>query len=84
MMDAGMTESFFETKQPAAVLKHELLRRYLRVYVQKTGSTSKDGRVAYLDAYAGPGFYDDGSAGSPAIAVERSRTTQSPTWRPSR
>lgn len=63
-------KKFFAGKQPAAVLKHELLSRYLRVYVQKTGSTSKDKRVAYVDGYAGPGTYDDGSEGSPAVAVQ--------------
>lgn len=67
----GLTGSgFFGAKQPAAVLKHELLARYLRVYVQKTGSTSKDKRVSYIDGYAGPGTYDDGTPGSPAVAVE--------------
>lgn len=72
-----MSDKFFERKKPAAVLKHELLRRYLRVYVQKTGSTSKDKRVAYVDCYAGPGNYDDGSLGSPGVAVETANVVRS-------
>jgi three-Cys-motif partner protein len=63
-------QSFFEAQRPAALLKHGILRRYLRPFVQKTGSTSRHGRVAYIDGYAGPGVYDDGSPGSPAVAVE--------------
>lgn len=70
MAPVPTSQGFFAGKQPAAVLKHELLARYVRVYVQKTGSTSKDKRVAYVDGYAGPGTYDDGTKGSPAVAVE--------------
>lgn len=63
-------EAFFEEPKPAAVLKHGILSRYLRPFVQKTGKTSKGGRVAYIDGYAGPGVYEDGSAGSPTVAVD--------------
>jgi hypothetical protein len=66
-------ESFFEAQRPAALLKHGILGRYLRPYVVKTGSKSRHGRVAYVDGYAGPGTYDDGSAGSPALAVDAAR-----------
>ena len=69
-----MTTNFFDTPQAAALLKHGVLGRYLRVFVQKTGSTSATKRVAYLDGYAGPGEYGDGSAGSPAVAVQTART----------
>jgi three-Cys-motif partner protein len=64
-----MANEFFTQQQPAAVLKHELLERYLRIFIQKTGSTAPDGKVALLDGYAGPGTYGDGTAGSPAIAA---------------
>jgi three-Cys-motif partner protein len=69
-------DKFFQRKQAAAVLKHGVLRRYPIVFASKTGFTSKDGRVVYLDGYAGPGRYapEDGSAegveGSPLLAVQ--------------
>jgi three-Cys-motif partner protein len=66
-----LTETaFFRERRPAAVLKHGILRRYLRVFASKTGSTSPDGRVAFLDGYSGPGEYDDGTPGSPMLAAE--------------
>jgi three-Cys-motif partner protein len=65
---------FFESPQAAAKLKHEILKRYLRVFVQKVGSRSRDHQVGYLDGYAGPGQYGDTSPGSPAIAVEVAET----------
>lgn len=67
-----MTEAstFFEERQPAAVLKHGILRRYLHPFASKTGKFAPDQRVVYLDGYAGPGTYSDGTPGSPALAEE--------------
>lgn len=61
---------FFDDQQGAAVLKHGILSRYLPIYASKTGSTSIGHRVAYLDAYAGAGAYEDGVPGSPALAAK--------------
>lgn len=62
------TTKFFETRQGAALVKHTLLASYIRLFVNKLGSTHPV--VHYLDGYAGPGVYDDGTAGSPALAVQ--------------
>jgi three-Cys-motif partner protein len=64
---------FFREQRPAAVLKHGILSRYLRLFASKTGSTAPDHRVAYLDGYSGPGEYQDGTPGSPMLAVETAR-----------
>jgi three-Cys-motif partner protein len=64
------TDSFFKERQPAAVLKHGILRRYLQPFASKTGKFAADNRVVYLDAYAGPGTYSDGTSGSPALAEQ--------------
>lgn len=66
-------KQFFESPQPAAVLKHGILGRYLPVFASKTGSQSAGGRVVYIDGYAGEGTYRDGSPGSPALAVAVAR-----------
>lgn len=59
---------FFGEPQAAAVLKHGILRRYLPVFATKTGSVA--GEVVYLDGYAGPGLYTDGTDGSPSLALK--------------
>lgn len=64
---------FFGERQPAAILKHAILEKYLPVYINKTGSNSWKNRVAYIDGFAGPGLYDDGTEGSPAVAVDTAR-----------
>ncbi|MFJ2095220.1 three-Cys-motif partner protein TcmP [Streptomyces sp. NPDC087901] len=61
---------FFVSKKAAAVLKHEILSRYVVPFASKVGTYAPDGRVVYLDSYAGPGRYEDGTAGSPALILE--------------
>jgi three-Cys-motif partner protein len=60
---------FFANPQGAAQMKHALLKSYLPGFAGSTGSTSVDNKVAYVDAFAGPGAYDDGTPGSPSIVV---------------
>lgn len=67
-------EQFFQRPQPAAVLKHAVLREYLTVFTAMVGSIAK-GPVWLLDGYAGPGYYeaevdDDPIPGSPIVALE--------------
>jgi hypothetical protein len=46
--------AFFDKPQAAAILKHQVLFRHLKVFASKTGSQS-DGRVCFVDGYAGAG-----------------------------
>lgn len=68
-------EHFFQRRQPAAVLKHGVLKRYPTVFAAKTGLSS-GGKVVYLDGFAGPGRYEpregqtEGDKGSPLLAVQ--------------
>lgn len=69
--DEGPASEFFEEQRDAAVFKHGILRRHLSTFVRKAGFGGRP--VRYLDAYAGPGSYDDGSPGSPALAGDTAR-----------
>ncbi|WP_405922487.1 three-Cys-motif partner protein TcmP [Streptomyces sp. NBC_00122] len=61
---------FFVSKKAAAVLKHAILDKYVVPFASKVGKYAPDARVVYLDGYAGPGRYDDGTPGSPALILE--------------
>lgn len=61
---------FFVRKKAAAVLKHGILNRYVVPFASKVGQDAPDGRVVHLDGYAGPGRYEDGTMGSPALILE--------------
>jgi three-Cys-motif partner protein len=68
--EAAVGNEFFVSKKAAAVLKHEILRQYVLPFASKVGSTARNSRVCYLDGYAGPGRYVDGTSGSPDLALK--------------
>ncbi|AWN05064.1 methyltransferase [Gordonia phage Easley] len=47
--------------------KHEILKKYLAAWFPIISSNR--GRVVYIDGFAGRGRYDDGSEGSPQLAL---------------
>jgi hypothetical protein len=73
-MAKGTSAGFFGTRRPPAVLKHEVLRQYVAPYAGMAGSTNPEGRVVFLDGYAGEGHYADGSPGSPLLALETAKS----------
>jgi len=61
--------------QPHTIVKHLILRRYLQAWYpilsRSVGNRSGEGHeILYLDGFAGPGVYVDGTPGSPAIALD--------------
>lgn len=48
--------------------KHEILRRYLEAWLPIMARYN--GRIVYLDGFAGPGEYEGGEFGSPIIAID--------------
>lgn len=67
------TSKFHKSKQPPAMLKHAIIESYATPFASKTGSTSRDNRVAFIDGYAGPGRYEDGMEGSGAMLLRKGR-----------
>ena len=66
-------KEFFARRRAAAAFKHAILDRYPLVFAVKAGSVVAGGRVMFLDGYAGPGPYDDGTAGSPLLFVQAAK-----------
>lgn len=59
---------FFKKKQIWSEVKDQLLGCYLKPYMQKILATRCP--VFYVDCFAGKGRFDDGSDGSPRIALD--------------
>ncbi|MYH72240.1 MAG: three-Cys-motif partner protein TcmP, partial [Acidimicrobiia bacterium] len=53
--------------EPHTAAKHELLKHYLNAWFPILASRER--RIMFLDGFAGPGIYSDGSPGSPVIAL---------------
>lgn len=54
--------------EPHTSAKHLILRRYLQAWLPIM--TRWNGRVLYIDGFAGPGIYQGGEEGSPIIALK--------------
>ena len=54
--------------QPHTQIKHAILRRYLQAWLPIMGQTN--GRIVFIDGFAGPGRYSGGETGSPLIALQ--------------
>lgn len=63
---AGRETTWDIEEQTAA--KHLILRKYLEGWFGVMGNSQP--RIVYLDAFAGPGEYSDGTPGSPLIALD--------------
>jgi three-Cys-motif partner protein len=64
----GAGEQYWGGRNLPSLLKHEILRRYLPIFLART--SSPQGRVVVIDAYAGRGRYDDGMLGSAGLMLE--------------
>lgn len=59
--------NFFKKKNEWSVIKDRLLGCYLTPYFQKVLRTGKP--ICYVDCFAGKGMFEDGTEGSPLIAL---------------
>lgn len=66
------SSDFFGQRNAQAVLKHGVLTRYAHYFAGRAGSATQ-GRVAFIDGYAGEGRYEDGSPGSPLLLASQAK-----------
>lgn len=57
------------------MLKHGIVSRYPTIFASMAGYGQDE--VVLYDAYAGPGRYEDGSPGSPLLALQTAQRTKS-------
>lgn len=69
-----MTEKFFEERGDQSAVKAEIVQKYFTAWAniilpatQKFG----EGKIAYIDLYAGPGRYKDGAASTPLLVLQK-------------
>jgi three-Cys-motif partner protein len=64
------TENFFEVQTPESRAKTGIVVDHFAAWQNIIGSRS-DGELAYLDLYAGPGRFEDGTDSTPPIIVRK-------------
>ena len=63
-------------RDPHTAAKHQILKGYLEAWFPIIASGWKSTGLTYVDAFAGPGEYTDGSFGSPIIAARAALVPQ--------
>ena len=63
-------------RDPHTAAKHQILKGYLDAWFPIIASSWKSTGLTYVDAFAGPGEYLDGSFGSPIIAARAAFVSQ--------
>ncbi|MCO6048412.1 three-Cys-motif partner protein TcmP [Mesorhizobium sp. RP14(2022)] len=68
-----MSKRFFEERSDQSEVKARIVEKYFNAWAQVVMPTAerRDGKIAYIDLYAGPGRYRDGSASTPLLVIER-------------
>src|SRR5262245_26469637 len=64
--------NFFEERSDQSEVKARIIQKYLRAWSRVIIPTARrmEGKIAYIDLYAGPGRYKDGSASTPLMVLE--------------
>lgn len=73
-LGASMTKKFFEERGDQSVVKARIIQKYFVAWASIVIGTAEkwgEGKIAYIDLYAGPGRYKDGSASTPLMVLER-------------
>jgi three-Cys-motif partner protein len=66
------TEEFFKESREQSKIKAKIVAKYFRAWATVIMSTMRDrgGRLAYVDLFAGPGQYLDGTPSTPVIVIQ--------------
>jgi three-Cys-motif partner protein len=67
-----VAKKFFEERSDQSEVKARIIQKYFHAWanvIMPTAAT-RDGKIAYIDLYAGPGRYRDGAASTPLLVLE--------------
>ncbi len=69
-----MVSNFFEERGDQSAIKAEIVQKYFAAWaniILPTAQRIGDGKIAYIDLYAGPGRYKDGAASTPLLILQK-------------
>lgn len=68
-----MDQSFFEESRQQSIIKARIISKYFWVWAKVIIPTAKKrgNRIAYIDLFAGPGRYGDGTISTPLKVLEQ-------------
>jgi three-Cys-motif partner protein len=66
-----MNHSFFNERKDQSEVKARIVTKYFLTWASIIAPKSRTDRIAYIDLFAGPGRYSDGSASTPIMVIEK-------------
>lgn len=69
-----MSGKFFEERGDQSAVKAEIVQKYFAAWaniILPTAQKFGEGKIAYIDLYAGPGRYKDGGASTPLLVLQK-------------
>src|SRR4051812_23404643 len=70
--EALMAAKFFDEREDQSEVKARIISKYFMVWARIIIPWAKkaEGRIGYIDLFAGPGRYKDGSASTPIMLLQ--------------
>jgi len=67
------TDEFFDDPREQSIVKSEIVRKYFWAWAKVIIPTAKKfaKKIGYIDLFAGPGIYSDGTKSTPILILER-------------
>src|SRR5262245_41025606 len=66
-----MAVKFFDEREDQSEVKGRIVSKYFYAWAKIIAPRSQSRRIAYIDLFAGPGRYKDGSASTPLMVLEK-------------
>ena len=66
-----MTQRFFDEREDQSEVKARIVSKYFYVWAKIIAPRSRDQKIGYIDLFAGPGRYKDGSASTPLMVLQQ-------------
>lgn len=73
-VQASMTKKFFEERGDQSAVKADIVQKYFAAWaniILPSAQRYGQGKIAYIDLYAGPGRYKDGAASTPLLVLQK-------------
>lgn len=66
-----MGQQFFDEREDQSEVKARIVSKYFGVWAKIIAPKARTQRIGYIDLFAGPGRYKDGSASTPLMVLEQ-------------
>jgi three-Cys-motif partner protein len=66
-----MPQKFFDEREDQSEVKARIVTKYFYVWAKIIAPRARGQRIGYIDLFAGPGRYKDGSASTPIMVLEQ-------------